>query len=93
MAFGGVHPFMLKKAAAASGDLFSVTPCLGGAAVLCEDTMTVDPSVDDVVVYTASGSQYCGTVSATGQGETAAYDLESKGFSSCSECASSIGGP
>ena len=94
MAFGGIHPFLLKKAAGAGGDLFSVTPCLGGFAVLCEDTMSVEPSVDDVVTYTGSGSEYCGTVSATDQGGTAAYDLSSSGFADCEECSESLlGGP
>ena len=93
MAFGGVHPFMLKKAAAAGGDLFSVTPCLGGSAVLCEDTMGIEPSVDDVVTY-SDGTEYCGTVSATGQGGTAAYDLSGSGYIDCDECAESLmGGP
>jgi hypothetical protein len=94
MAFGGIHPFMLKKAAAGGGgDLYSVTPCLGGAAVLCEDTMIVAPSVDDVVSYTDSSyNYYCGTVAATGQGGTAAYDLDSSGFTDCDDCADYIGG-
>ena len=92
MAFGGVHPFMLKKAAA-GGDLFSVTPCLGGSAVLCEDTGGISPSVDDVVTYGDGGlSDYCGTIAATGQGGSAAYDLTGTGFLDCSECASSLGG-
>jgi hypothetical protein len=91
MAFGGVHPFMLKSSAA-GGDLFSVTPCLGGSAVLCEDTLPVAPSVDDVVTY-SDGTEYCGTVSATGQGGTAAYDLTGSGYYDCDECDESLGGP
>jgi hypothetical protein len=75
------------------GDLFSVTPCLGGSAVLCEDTLDVAPSVDDVVTYTDSSTEYCGTVSATGQGGTAAYDLSGSGYYDCDECDESLGGP
>ena len=93
MAFGGVHPFMLKKAAAASGDLFSVAPCLGGSAVLCEDTGSLAPSVDDIITYGDGSTDYCGTVTATGQGGSAAYDISSLGtFASCEACAESLGG-
>tara|TARA_R100001244_G_C5146026_1_gene128813 strand:- start:96 stop:374 length:279 start_codon:yes stop_codon:yes gene_type:complete len=91
MAFGGVHPFMLKKAAAASGDLFSVTPCLGGAAVLCEDTGSLAPSVSDVVTYGDLSNTYCGTIAATGQGGSAVYDLVDDGYLDCDDCALSLG--
>ena len=91
MAFGGIHPFMLKKAAA-GGDLFSVTPCMGGSAVLCEDTYSLEPSVGDVVSYTDYSDVFCGTVAATSQGGTAAFDLEQGGFTDCSDCESQIGG-
>jgi len=96
MAFGGVHPFMLKSGAAGGGggDLFSVTPCLGGSAVLCEDTGELAPSVDDVITYGDGSTDYCGTISATGQGGSAAYDISSLGtFTDCDECAESLGGP
>ena len=93
MAFGGVHPFMLKSGVAASGDLFSVTPCLGGSAVLCEDTGSIAPSVGEVITYGDGSTDYCGTIAATGQGGSAAYDISSPGtFSNCSECAASLGG-
>ena len=89
MAFGGIHPFFLKKAAA-SGGLFLVTPCAGGANVLCEDTGSVEPSVDDVVIY--GDDTYCGTVYSTGQSGTAAYDLDEVFSGNCTDCQSSLGG-
>ena len=96
MAFGGVHPFMLKKAAAAGaggGDLFSVTPCAGGSNVLCEDTGSIAPSASDVVTYGDGSTDYCGTIYSTGQSGTAVYNLSGTGFSDCTECESSLGGP
>lgn len=86
MAFGGVHPFMLKSGSG-SGDLFSVTPCAGGANVLCEDTLGESPIVDDVVMYGDGTTFYCGTVAATGQGGTAAFDIDSTGYADCDDCA------
>ena len=96
MAFGGVHTFMLKSGGGGGGgatDLFSVTPCAGGSNVLCEDTLGYMPAVDDVVVYGDGSTDYCGTIASTGQSGTAAYDISGTGFSNCSECESSIGGP
>lgn len=95
MAFGGVHPFMLKAAGdgggGGGGDLFSVTPCAGGARVLCDDPYGAMPAVDDIVIY--DGNTACGTVYSTGQGGTADYDLDEIFDGNCSECESSLGGP
>ena len=88
MAFGGVHPFMLKKAGGGGGDLFSVTPCGGGANVLCADPMDADPSVNDVVIYDEYTA--CGTVYSTGQGGTADYDLDEIFDGDCSQCVGSL---
>ena len=90
MAFGGVHPFMLKKAAAGGGDLFLVAPCIVGSAVLCEDTGANDPSVDDVVQYGDFSGTYCGTVTATGQSGSAVHDISASGFGDCAECADEL---
>ena len=90
MAFGGVHPFMLKSGAVVATDLFSVTPCLGGSAVLCEDTLGYMPAVDDVIQYGDGTTYYCGTVTATDQGGTAAYDISDTGYLDCDDCASSL---
>lgn len=84
---------MLKASGGGGGgDLFSVTPCLGGSAVLCEDTGSLEPSVDDVVTYGDLSNTYCGTIAATGQGGSAVYDLIDSGYLDCDDCAESLGG-